>query len=300
MIENVMIPENKTSLYDTDSLFDPHRMLNAYVEKDFTIGFHAHKFFELNLIASGSGDHYIGMQRIHAQKGDVFIIPPYQRHAYVGGEGFDVYHFISRPEFFNKHLASFRKLPYFFELFEVEPILSNRGGKWHRFKLAGGAFEKIISNLESISRVYQHSEPSTLVAECYAIIAIANLCEEYGALRQIEGRDDSDAFFVKSVIFLIEKYRESVKVDELAEIAGLSRSSYLKRFTSTFGVTPHEFVINERIKEAKNMLAMSSMAINNIADMLGFYDVSHFHKSFKKLVGISPAAYRKNEESKLK
>ena len=69
----------------------------------------------------------------------------------------------------------------------------------------GEAFDKAISNLKSISRVYQYSELSTLVAECYAIIAIANLCEEYGVLEQIEGRNDSDRFFVRSVIFLIFK-----------------------------------------------------------------------------------------------
>ena len=64
MIENITIPEHKTPLYDTDFLFDPHRMLNAYVEKNFSIGYHAHKFFELNLIASGSGYHYIGTRQI--------------------------------------------------------------------------------------------------------------------------------------------------------------------------------------------------------------------------------------------
>lgn len=56
------------------------------------------------------------------------------------------------------------------------------------------------------------------MAECYAIIAIANLCEEYGVLKQIEGRNDSDCFFARSVIFLYERYREGVKVDELVKI----------------------------------------------------------------------------------
>ena len=295
MIESKTIPEHNTPLYDTDSLFDPHRMVNAYVERDFTIGFHAHKFFELNMVAAGSGDHYIGTQKIRAQKGDVFIIPPYQRHAYVGGEGFDVYHFISRPDFLNKHLASFRKLPHFFELFEIEPILFNRGGMWRRFRLEGDAFDRTVNNLSSISRVYQHDEPSTLVAECYAVIAIASLCEEYGVLKEIGRRDDRDDFFVRSVSHLFERYREGVTVEELAEVAGLSRSSYLKRFCSTFGVTPHEFVINERIKEAKNMLAQSNTPINDIAELLGFYDASHFHKCFKRAVGSSPAEYRKNK-----
>ena len=53
--------------------------------------------------------------------------------------------------------------------------------------------------------------------------------------------------------------------------------------------------MNERIKAAKNLLATTDMPITAISDELGFYDNSHFTKSFATATGMTPAAYRDSE-----
>lgn len=290
------IPYYRVPLFNIEDIFDPYRMLNAYIEHGHNIGYHAHSFYEINIVVSGCGVHYLGRERIEVSRGDVFIIPPYHLHAYEGPHDFDVYHVIFRPSFFSKHLLSFQHLPSFHSLFELEPILRNRGGTAKHFILRGEAFDKIIGGLDIVSRSMQVSESTTLVAECHAIIAVSNLCEEYTKLQQSDSQSDGDAPFMRSISEIYEHYRENLTVDELCRIANLSRSAYIKKFRESLGCTPRQFILRERVKAAKSLLIGSNMSVTEIAETLGFYDSSHFYKAFSTEVGCTPVEFRKNPQ----
>lgn len=78
----------------------------------------------------------------------------------------------------------------------------------------------------------------------------------------------------------------------LAAIAGYSEDTLNRVFLKETGKTPQNYVRNHRISRAANLLRQRDLSMEEIAEFCGFYDRSHFHKSFQKRVGVSPVEYR--------
>ena len=94
-----------------------------------------------------------------------------------------------------------------------------------------------------------------------------------------------------SISYVIKNFKKHLTIDELAKIASLSRTSYIKRFKETTGKSPKQYITHTRIAEAKKLL-LSELSISKIAEETGFYDAAHFMKTFTALTGMSPTEYR--------
>jgi AraC family transcriptional regulator len=79
---------------------------------------------------------------------------------------------------------------------------------------------------------------------------------------------------------------------ELAEQAQLSPHYFSMRFKHTLGVSPHRYVLRERIDEAQRRLAARQASISEVALSLGFSDQSHFSQTFRKLTGTTPKRFK--------
>lgn len=90
--------------------------------------------------------------------------------------------------------------------------------------------------------------------------------------------------------FLQDHYARNVSLEELANVAGLSRFYLCRAFSKEIGMTPHVYQMQVRIAYAKRLLA-KGMAIAEVAFKTGFYDQSHFGWHFKRLVGVTPGNY---------
>ncbi len=95
----------------------------------------------------------------------------------------------------------------------------------------------------------------------------------------------------KACAFMEEHYKERILLEEICEWASLSKSTLLRAFTKTKGVTPYRYLVNIRINKAKQLLAQGVMPID-AALQTGFSDQSHFTNYFSSFIGLSPAVYR--------
>jgi AraC-like DNA-binding protein len=93
--------------------------------------------------------------------------------------------------------------------------------------------------------------------------------------------------------YLAEHCTQKISLDALSAHVGLSPYHFLRTFKETIGMTPHAFLMQMRIDQAKSQL-MRGEAIVNVAADLGFHDQSHLTKHFKSLVGVTPQRYRQN------
>jgi len=83
-----------------------------------------------------------------------------------------------------------------------------------------------------------------------------------------------------------------VTVDVLAELVGFSPSCFARLFKQATGVTPHQFVIEQRIEKAKSLFADDpSMPISRVAAQAGFSDQSHLTRTFQRVVGQTPGEF---------
>ncbi|MEM7627381.1 MAG: AraC family transcriptional regulator [Planctomycetota bacterium] len=96
--------------------------------------------------------------------------------------------------------------------------------------------------------------------------------------------------------YIHERLERKIMLDELAELSAVSKFHFARLFKNTTGKTPHQYVMEQRIERAKQLLrddTFGDQGIAPIAMACGFSDQSHLGRHFKRLVGVTPATYRR-------
>lgn len=94
------------------------------------------------------------------------------------------------------------------------------------------------------------------------------------------------------VEFIRLNLRENISMKNLSEKAGMSTTSFYRFFRRELGMSPIEFVLNEKIKCAKKLLKNPTIQINEVCYLSGFEDSNYFIRLFKKYEGITPKQYQ--------
>lgn len=102
--------------------------------------------------------------------------------------------------------------------------------------------------------------------------------------------DLAPAYLPLLIDYLRAYYKEQVSLEDLAQLAHRSQSQVLRAFKKYVGISPHAFVINLRINQAKKLL-LAGMPIAQIAYELGFADQSHLHRYFKRYYYVAPGKF---------
>jgi AraC family transcriptional regulator len=93
--------------------------------------------------------------------------------------------------------------------------------------------------------------------------------------------------------FLATHVGDDISLIDAARACGLSRGHFAKAFRVSAGLTPHQWLQRHRIDKAKELLRNLETPIADIAIACGFADQSHLTRVFSRLVGDSPAAWRR-------
>lgn len=94
--------------------------------------------------------------------------------------------------------------------------------------------------------------------------------------------------------YIHEQLDQPIALSTLAELAGLSVNALLRRFVLSFGATPAQFIIQERLRRARWLLERSSLDITAIAMRTGFSSHAHLTSTFSQRLGRSPGAWRRS------
>lgn len=96
-----------------------------------------------------------------------------------------------------------------------------------------------------------------------------------------------------AVRHLVANHRETVRLEELLALTGLSRSSFARQFKQYSGRSFSEFLNGLRLEAACRELLESARPVVDIAFAAGFTQVSFFNRIFRRTYGCSPSGYRK-------
>lgn len=91
-------------------------------------------------------------------------------------------------------------------------------------------------------------------------------------------------------MFIDAYFNQSLTVNAVAQEASMSDFHFFRLFKSTFGLSPHQYIIKQRLHHAKVLLS-EGQNITETAFSCGFPDVYSFSKSFKKYFGIMPSQF---------
>jgi transcriptional regulator GlxA family with amidase domain len=92
--------------------------------------------------------------------------------------------------------------------------------------------------------------------------------------------------------YVVSHIEENITIQVLASIVGLSRFHFTRAFKQSEGVTPHQFLLQCRVKRVQELLTATELPLSQIALAAGFSDQSHCSRRFRELVGITPSRYR--------
>ncbi|MGQ3031220.1 MAG: helix-turn-helix domain-containing protein [Ferrovibrionaceae bacterium] len=97
----------------------------------------------------------------------------------------------------------------------------------------------------------------------------------------------------KAIDYIEENCFRSIRLQELAELTGLSQSHFGHAFKASTGMPPHRWQMNARMDRIKDMLLEAEMPLTGIAITAGFSDQAHFTRVFRQLVGATPSAWQR-------
>jgi AraC-like DNA-binding protein len=94
-----------------------------------------------------------------------------------------------------------------------------------------------------------------------------------------------------AVDYIKKNLHQKLSIDSIAKLTYVSKSNFFKMFKDELGTSPNEFILQERINRAKELLA-SRNSIKETAYQTGFSDTNYFTRVFKQLVGVTPKSYQ--------
>jgi len=122
---------------------------------------------------------------------------------------------------------------------------------------------------------------------------VADSLDDFMRNIYLHGQNRSNKTVTRILDYLAENFHESITLEMLSEVAGLSTFRISHLVKETTGKTVLQHVHQLRVQEAQRLLEQSEMSCTDIAYEAGFGDQSYFIKQFRKWMGITPARYRK-------
>ncbi|MBW0001129.1 MAG: helix-turn-helix transcriptional regulator [Verrucomicrobia bacterium] len=101
----------------------------------------------------------------------------------------------------------------------------------------------------------------------------------------------------RAVQLLEQRFRERVSTAEAARVAGLSRCHFLRAFRASVGVSPHEYLVQCRLRHARRLIALDGgqRSLAEIAVEAGFSDQAHLTRRFRRAFGQTPGHWQRSQ-----
>ena len=93
--------------------------------------------------------------------------------------------------------------------------------------------------------------------------------------------------------YVADNMSRTVAIDELAELSRLSTSYFSAAFKASFGLSPHSYIIAQRVERAKHLMLSTNAPLCEIALDCGLADQAHLSRIFRRATGTTPSAWRR-------
>ena len=161
-------------------------------------------------------------------------------------------------------------------------------------------FPKAENVIRTIHTILEDPSLDLQTRESSCADHILNLLFDIANERRVhEPVDQSKARLIAIREYIDRHLFTEIQLEDIKKHFFISGTHLNRIFFKEYGITPHQYIIQQRINIACTMLRDTFMSISEIADQLNFSDAHYFSTTFKKLVGSSPTKYRKTMSSPL-
>ena len=257
---------------ESEYFYEKFNYIHTYLHKNYKYRMHSHQFYEINIIASGKGQHYIEDSCINTTAGDVFVIPPGTNHSYHSEVALDVYHILIKNDFLDRYSEELIHLDGFNILFDIEPKIRLTSGKNLNLNIGAPGLQVVKSELEHMINV-EHSGKYVYL-NALTLAFICRLCDRISD--SVSAVNESE--IVNVMNYIRNNLDKKLTVAELAVRAGMSPSTLNRPFRDMIGTSPMSYVMSCRVARARELIKDGGTSKTDIAAICGFYDIAHMNK----------------------
>lgn len=150
--------------------------------------------------------------------------------------------------------------------------------------------EKIKAKLDEIILLNENGNNELLLQS--RLLSFLNLILNDSQIPRLQSGQNYETI-VKAKRFIEKNFNKSIKLKDIADAVNLSPIYFHNIFTTACGISPHDYLIEYRVNEAKRQLWDSNQSIDFIACNCGFGCAQYFNRIFKQITGTTPGKYRK-------
>lgn len=147
--------------------------------------------------------------------------------------------------------------------------------------------------------IASHSQESPLHLIGHLYLFLDYLAKSNSSPIQTQGNRMRDFYIKEALSFIEQNFQNDISVEDIAAFCNLNRSYFGKIFRDTVGKSPQEFLISYRMSKAGELLKMTSLSIADIGNAVGYPNQLHFSRAFKNMYGVSPRAWRYEQQEKM-
>ncbi len=281
------------AIHEKTSHFDFNIPYNTYpctIPLDFdSVPLHWHEDVEFIYIKKGRGIIVIDGSEYDVEKGDIAFIVPGNVHGIFQyqDDSMEYENILFNGKMFSSSLDDFYDtflLPFFENTVEIPKI----------FRKGVTGYESLKKYLDANDNISSHREGAWgLAIKGNLYLLLFNLVTLYE--EKINSKNNKRIDKLKPVIKHVElHYSEPTTVAEMAALAGFSESHFMRFFKETFGVSFITYLNDYRLSMAARMLLSTEETILEISQQVGFENLSHFNRQFKKKYNKTPSQYTKS------
>ena len=259
---------------------------------DLTEREHDHDFRELVIVVRGEAWQHLQGRNYPVAPGDVYILHDRSRHYFHHIRELEIINVMYDPARLPLPMGQLRQLPGYSALFLLEPHYRQRHQFSSRLRLDPAALEEARRLTGDMIREVSAGQPGRGVLLLARLLELMTfLARQYGRMRTTAGQE---LLRIGNVIGALEReYQRRWTVDEMAHMAHMSRSTFLRVFRRAFAQSPVEFLIERRLEGARRLLRDTDRSITEIALEQGFSDSNYFARRFRQAAGMTPTEFRR-------
>lgn len=254
-------------------------VLNAAID-DFRYDRHAHEEYAFGVTLAGRQDFFSGGQYHKSPPGHVIRFNPEEVHdGQPGGE----------------HTLGYSML--YVPTAQVDPLLAEALGRENTssFRPPGTLIQdaELRGAILELARLVSLETGSCIDQENALHRVVARTAQLGGRYQDEPGTRRPDTLLQRAKAYIHAHLEQDISLDEISQVAHLSKYHFVRLFRRHYGITPHQYVINCRINAARRALSQGATA-GDVALRFGFADTSHFNRRFKRIYAVTPSQYRRD------
>lgn len=238
------------------------------------------KSYVLHVVKRGKGVLEINGKHYELKKGDAFLIPP----------DIEAWYEADKEEPWFYCWVGFTGL-------KSQEIMENAGFSSKQPVRHIECVDELSVYVDKILDEYHLTYECELKRKAYLMLFFSVLIEEYKKKAPYAVYSYPGSVYARYAIdYINAHYNEKIKISELADYIGVTRSYLATSFKKAMGCSPQEYLINLRMDKASSLLKKTNMSVSSVANAVGYNDQLAFSKAFKQHFGISPRGYREEKD----